>query len=435
MRWQFFGQCPNFYASATLLNKEELVFIQRKAKINNKISFGDDMNVPFKVFLKPGREKSVLGKHPWVFSGGVGKIFGDGKSGSLAEVYNSLGVFLGLAFYNSNSDIALRFLTFSKANFDEQTLGKRIADANFLRKKLISDDTNCYRAVNGEGDFLPGLVVDRFDDVLCCQFLCAGMENLQPQILELLMKEFSPVAIFLDETPYSRVLEKLPRNPHFAYGNKEKIVLKENGMQFELNLLEGQKTGFFLDQRGNREFTAKLAAGLNLGLDVFCYTGAFSLAMLRGGLSSVRLVDSSRAAMDLARNNLINNGFGENLFTLDLRDAFDALHSTPAYSQDIIVLDPPAFAKKALDEQKAASAYKDLNLCALKSLRSGGFLCTFSCSPFVDFKLFVQIVFGALRDSGRQAQILRKSHHNFDHPQNLAHIEGEYLKGLFLRVF
>jgi len=386
------------------------------------------------IIIKPEKTRALQGKHPWVFSGAIERIRGNPQAGDIVDVVWKNGDFIGRGYYNPKTSIAVRLLTFKKDNLDANFFRKKILEAYSLRKNLIPDNTDSFRLINGEGDFLPGLVIDKFANAFVCQFLTAGMERLKKIIIEQLIAIFKPKFIWEDGSQHSRAMEGLSRESKSLFGEPREIEILENGLKFFVAPCEGQKTGFFLDQRSNREFAGRLSKDLNSGLDAFCYTGAFSSYMLSAGLKKVISLDASETALMQAEKNFLNNGFSNDRFEIRKADVFNYLREMPEKSFDIIVLDPPALAKKNDDILKASAGYKEINLQAFGLIKRGGYLCTFSCSPHIDMKLFVQIVFAAMKDSGREAKIIHKSHHGFDHPQSLAHPEGEYLKGLFLQV-
>jgi 23S rRNA (cytosine1962-C5)-methyltransferase len=383
------------------------------------------------VILKKNKDKAIRQRHHWIFSGAVEKL-PDFEDGDILPVKSSDGEILGSAYFNRKSAIIGRMLSFGRTP-PLESIEKKLAAAIALRKKLVEPDTNAYRLVNGEGDGLPGLVVDRYDDVLVVQIATQGMEKLKPVILDQLMKTLAPRSIYEKSSLPTRREEGLPEFEGLLYGEEVKeVTVHEDGSRFLIEIPGSQKTGFFLDLREMRRLVRSLAPGRRV-LNGFCYTGAFSVAALAGGAVSVLSVDSSRPAIDLAKRNLALNGFPEERNPLEIADIFDFLRrQTPLY--DFIILDPPAFAKKKSDIVPACRGYKDINRLALQKLMPKGLLLTFSCSHFVDERLFRQVAFQAAAEAGREARIIQKHRLAFDHPVNIYHPESEYLKSLLLYV-
>jgi 23S rRNA (cytosine1962-C5)-methyltransferase len=303
-----------------------------------------------------------------------------------------------------------------------------------LREKQLARATNAYRLINGEGDFLPGLIVDRYGDFLICQFLTAGMDRLKDVIIAALLKIVSVRGIYERSEGKVREEEALGAAVGLLAGTEppELIEIEENGLKFLVDVRRGQKTGFFLDQRDNRQLLLVLARDAAV-LNCFSYSGAFTVYALGGGARSVISLDSSRPALELAEKNLrLNRVAGDNAELLK-GDAFSYLKERGA-NFDVIVLDPPALAHRRADVEAAAGGYKFLNLHALKRLNAGGFLLTFSCSQHFSSDLFQKVVFGAAADTGRRVSIVKKLGAPIDHPVSLHHPEGQYLKGLLLRI-
>ena len=317
----------------------------------------------------------------------------------------------------------------------EHFFSRRLSQALSLREKCLSATTNAYRLINGEGDFLPGLIVDRYNDFLVCQFFTAGMEMFKAEILSALGSIIGIKGIF--ERSEGKVRDEEGLGP--AVGGlageapPDTISIVENGLKFLVDVKRGQKTGFFLDQRDNRAFLLTLARGQRM-LNCFSYSGAFSVYGFIGGAQSILTLDSSRPALELAEQNLALNGFETAEGELLKADAFAYLKESDS-NFDLIVLDPPSLAPRRKDVSAATGGYKFLNLHALRHLKPGGILLTFSCSQHLSADLFQKVVFGAAVDAGRKVTILRKLGHSIDHPVSLHHPEGDYLKGLALRVF
>jgi 23S rRNA (cytosine1962-C5)-methyltransferase len=387
------------------------------------------------IVLKRGREKSLKRRHPWIFSGAVEKA--SGKAGDTLEVRDSSGKVLALAAYSPKSQIRARVWTFdAKEMIGVDFFRHRIQKALALREALpTAKQTNALRLVNAESDGLPGLVVDRYADVLVAQFLAAGVERWRDPILDALMELAGCAAIYERSDAEVRKLEGLEARVGFARGNRNasRCPILENGLNFRVDVEQGQKTGFFLDQRDNRQRVRALAAGREV-LDGFCYTGGFSIAALAGGAKRVTAIESSAPALEVAKENLAANPLDASKVEFLQADVFAHLRTLRDKNQKfgLIVLDPPKFAPTAAQVQKAARAYKDINLWALKLLAPGGLLATFSCSGGVSAELFQSIVAGAALDAEADAKIIERFGAAPDHPVASEFPEGEYLKGLLI---
>jgi 23S rRNA (cytosine1962-C5)-methyltransferase len=385
--------------------------------------------------LKRAREKSLRRRHPWIFSGAVEKA--SGKPGDTVDVVDSAKRFVARAAYSPKSQIRARVWTFDpKEEVDADFFRRRIEKALALREALpAAKHTNALRLVHGESDGLPGLVVDRYADVLVAQFLAAGVERWRDPILDALSELSGCAAIFERSDAEVRNLEGLESRVGFARGNQNasRCPIIEYGLNFRVDVEQGQKTGFFLDQRENRQRVRALAAGREV-LDGFSYTGGFSIAALAGGAKRVTAVESSKDAIQIARENLAANPLDASRVEFVQADVFAHLRKLRdgAARFDLVVLDPPKFAPSAAQVKKAARAYKDINLWALKLLAPGGLLATFSCSGGVSAELFQSIVAGAALDAGADARIVERFGAAADHPVALEFPEGEYLKGLLL---
>jgi 23S rRNA (cytosine1962-C5)-methyltransferase len=387
--------------------------------------------------LKKGREKSLKRRHPWIFSGAVQRVAGEPEAGETVEVRDAAGKPLALAAWSPKSQIRARVWTFdSRQSVGREFFEERLKSAIHFRKALaIEKHTNAMRLVHGESDELPGLVVDRYADVLAVQFLSAGAERWRGEILDALAALTGCEAIYERSEAEVRKLEGLRPRSGFARGNKaaSRCPIAEYGLNFRVDVEQGQKTGFFLDQRENRQRVRALAAGREV-LDGFCYTGGFAIAALAGGAKRVSAVESSLPALEVARENLAANPLEAARIDFVHADVFKHLRTLRdrGARYDLIVLDPPKFAPTAAQARNAARAYKDINLLALKLLRPGGLLATFSCSGGVPAELFQSIVAGAAVDAGVQAKILERFGAAADHPVALNFPEGDYLKGLLL---
>lgn len=389
------------------------------------------------IHLKKGRERSLKRRHPWIFSGAIEKVTGQPVAGDTVEVKGPSGEPLALAAYSPDSQIRARVWSFdSRETIDKGFFEKRLKSAISLREQLpAARHSNAVRLVHGESDGLPGLVVDRYADVLVAQFLSAGMERWRDSILDSLIEITGCEAIFERSDAEVRKLEGLEQRVGFARGNRNasRCPIIEYGLNFRVDVEQGQKTGFFLDQRENRQRVRALAAGREV-LDGFSYTGGFAIAALAGGAKKVTALESSVAALDVAKENLQANPFDASRVEFVKADVFSHLRTLRDRGArfDMVVLDPPKFAPTAAQAENAARAYKDINLLALKLLAPGGLLATFSCSGGVSAELFQSIVAGAALDAGAGARIIERFGAAADHPVALEFPEGEYLKGLLV---
>jgi 23S rRNA (cytosine1962-C5)-methyltransferase len=386
------------------------------------------------IYLKQGREAPVRRGHPWIFSGAIERTNGDAACVGVADVFDSRKTWIARGMYNPASQIRVRVLTAKDEPIDGDFFRRRISRAAVLRERYVAPKTNSYRLINGEGDFLPGLVVDRYTDFLVCQFMTAGMEKHKPIIADILMGAGPSKGVFEKSDGKVRDEEGLGASVGMLAGQEppDLIEIEENGFKFLVDVRRGQKTGFFLDQRDNREFLTGIARDATV-LNCFSYSGAFSIYALGGGARSVISLDSSRPALELGERNLALNRFNGDNSELIKGDAFAYLKEATA-SFDLIVLDPPSLAHRRSDIDAATGGYKFLNLHALKHINPGGFLLTFSCSQHLSSDLFQKVVFGAAVDAGRNVTITKRLGAPIDHPVSLHHPEGEYLKGLVLHV-
>ena len=387
------------------------------------------------LILNPGREKSLQHRHPWIFTGAVDRIKGEPQSGETVAVRDTHGAFLALAAYSPKSQILGRVWTYREnETVDEAFLRARLARAIGLRQELAKT-TDGMRLVHGESDGLPGLVVDRYADTLVMQVLSAGMERWRGALADLLVELTGCANLYERSDAEVRDLEGLPARAGILRGVlPAPLVIREQGLKFYVDVEKGQKTGFYLDQRDNRRRVGELANDKDV-LNCFCYSGGFSLSALQGGARSVLSVDSSAEALALARENVTLNNLAADRAEWLEADVFKSLRlmRDQGKSFDLIVLDPPKFAPTAHHAANAARAYKDINLWALKLLRPGGLLATFSCSGGVTADLFQKILAGAALDANVTAQIVGRFAADADHPAVLNFPEGEYLKGLLLR--
>jgi len=385
--------------------------------------------------LKQGKEKPVRGRHPWIFSGAIDKVSSEIRPGDLVHVFSSSRQFLGTGYFNPQSQITVRMLRFDEGPVDKDFFENRLRRAIEWRKSsgILNKETNACRLVHAEGDDLPGLIVDQYGDFLSVQILTAGMERWRDVLVSALKALTDCSGIFEKDDVDSRHKEGLPRRTGLLSGQEppDTVEIIENGCLFQVNLREGQKTGFYLDQRENRKLVAGYAAGRRV-LNCFSYTGGFSVYAARAGASRVVSVEVSQSAQKLAEQNFSCNRITGD-FQFVRQDVFDYLRETKDVF-DFIILDPPAFCKHPQQIQQAARGYKDINLCALKRLSAGGLLLSASCSSFVSADLLQKILFGAARDAGRGLQILGRHSQPADHPVSIYHPEGDYLKAFLLRA-
>jgi len=387
--------------------------------------------------LKPNREKSVLNKHPWLFSGAIDvkpnqKI----SNGEIVAINSSKGERLGYGFYTTESQIVCKMFEFTNVNFDNfDTVfwKEKIETAFYKRKQFINTETtNTYRLIHAEGDFLPGLIADVYGDLLVLQLLTKGV-SLMGETLKTIFQELGFQFIYVKVKASTQNIEKDDASSYWLTSPRElKVVVKENNVLFNIDIEKGQKTGFFIDQRNNRAIVEQFSRNKKV-LNCFSYNGGFSLYALKGQATEVISVDISEHAIQESRENAVLNGF-ESKHTGIAADCFDYLRKIEKDHYDVIILDPPAFAKNARAVQKAAQGYKDINLQAMKNIKKGGLLFTFSCSQHIDFVLFQQIMFAAAADANRNVQIVKRLEQCEDHPISIFHPEGEYLKGFMLLV-
>jgi 23S rRNA (cytosine1962-C5)-methyltransferase len=392
------------------------------------------------IHLKVNREKALLRNHPWIFSGAISDIRGNPELGETVEVYSSGGDWLAFGAFSPHSQIRVRIWTDVSTDLvDEGFFANRINAAIQFREELFEGQgISAYREFFAESDGLPGLIIDRYNDVRVVQFLSAGAERWKEIILEILKARQDCTTVFERSDVDVRELEGLPKQRGVLWGAEpeELIRIDERGMQYYVNVQSGHKTGFYLDQRENRRVFQKMLPGASTVLDCFSYTGAFTVNALRAGAQEVTAIDSSSSSMDLLRKNLSLNELSEDQVHLVEGDVFSELRNMRDRDRkfDAIVLDPPKFAPTPSQIQRASRGYKDINLLAFKLLRPGGMLFTFSCSGGVSAELFQKIVADASLDANRNASIIRWLGQASDHPVHLSFPEGRYLKGLVCRV-
>ncbi len=386
-----------------------------------------------KIVLKSGRERSIVNRHPWIFSGAV-KQMPQADNGEIVQVVTNNDEHLGYGFFSPNSQITCRLFSF--ANVDEQIdfnyWREKINNAYHLRKTVIDfENTNIFRLICAEGDFFPGLIIDVYNEVAVVQILIKGVERISSHIFKAL-NELGYHYIYLKTKQNTQLLEGVLGGNNWIDAKPEhQVIATEHGVNFAVDVEHGQKTGFFIDQRENRKLVGQYSKGKKV-LNTFCYSGGFSLYALEGGASLVHSVDSSKDAIQLCEQNvgIINRKDAHQSY---VEDCFDFLKACDD-NYDIIILDPPAFAKTARAVDNAARGYKNLNLLGIKKVAPGGMIFTFSCSQHIDKDLFRKIVFSAAADAQRNVRIIKQLSQPEDHPINIYHPEGEYLKGLMLQV-
>ncbi len=390
-----------------------------------------------KVYLKPGKEESLKRFHPWVFSGAIARIEGEPEEGEIVDVFTSKKEFIACGHYQVGS-IAVRVLSFTQQEIDRDFWRQKLQVAKDLRVALGligNPENNTYRLVHGEGDNLPGLIIDVYDHTAVVQAHSAGMHVFRMEIAEALSEVMGDIVqniYYKSETTLPFKADLLARENGFIKGGSPENVAMENGLKFHVDWLKGQKTGFFVDQRENRHLLERYSNGRNV-LNMFCYTGGFSFYAMRGGANLVHSVDSSAKAIDLTNENVQLNFPGDPRHQAFAEDAFKYLDRM-GDQYDLIILDPPAFAKHRDAVRNALRGYTKLNAKAFEKIRPGGILFTFSCSQVVNKDNFRNAVFTAAAQSGRSVRILHQLTQPGDHPVNIYHPEGEYLKGLVLYV-
>ena len=391
-----------------------------------------------KVILKKGKDQSLQRFHPWVFSGAVAKTEGDPQNGDTVEVFSSDHQLLGKGHFQKGS-IMVRMLVWDDSDIDESFWQNRIQAAYSQRQTtLVSVNegmTDCFRLVHGEGDYLPGLIIDIYGRIAVMQTHSAGMYNCRkdiaeaiktifPESIDAIYSKSTPIGTFKGDDDYLFIRD--------GYTPQSYTEVKENGCKFLVDWEKGQKTGFFLDQRDNRNMVGRLSDGKTV-LNLFCYTGGFSVYAMSGGAKECCSVDSSQLAIDACKNNLKLNGYTQNCECI-CTDAIEYLRNVENGKYDLMIVDPPAFAKHLSAKQNALRAYKKLNAMAIEKVAKGGIIFTFSCSQVVDKTDFALAVFSAATLAKRKVRIIHRLTQPADHPVDICHPEGEYLKGLVLYV-
>ncbi len=391
------------------------------------------------VNLKKSADSFIKRKHPWIFSGAIEKVEGNPTNGQTVRIFTSSKTQIGSGSFSPSSQIRVRVWSFDPEEIiDSDFFRRKISSASERRKQTIDIfKTNAYRIINSESDGLPGLIVDRYSDFLVCQFLSAGVEFNKEKIVEILDQVFNPAGIYERSDVEVRTKESLQPAKGLLKGNipNDLIEVKENGLRFLIDIKEGHKTGFYLDQRDNRKLLIEFSKGKNV-LNCFSYTGGFSVYALASGAEKITQVESSSSALELSIKNIELNNLNSSLVENINGDVFEVLRKfrDERKSFDLIILDPPKFAESSSQIQKASRGYKDINLLAIKLLNPGGILFTFSCSGHISQELFQKIVSDAALDSGREVKIIKQLSQSSDHPVSLNFPEGMYLKGLVCLV-
>ena len=390
------------------------------------------------VHLKSGRDKSVKRKHPWIFSGAIDHIKGNVSQGETVEVISSSGQKIGKGAYSPDSQIRIRMWTF---NLDEEInstfFQKKISAAYTLRQELFNNQTNAYRIINAENDGLPGVIVDRYDDYLSCQFLSAGAEYWKEEIVSYLIEFIKPKSVYERSDSDVRIKEGLTPKTELLYGEEppDQIEIIEKKLKFLVDIKNGHKTGFYLDQRDNRLLLSSFVKDKSI-LNCFSYTGGFSVYALQSNAEKVVNIDSSSSALELLSKNVALNNLDISRNENINDDVFKVLRKfrDEGKSFDVIILDPPKFAESVSQIQQASRGYKDINLLAIKLLNRRGTLFTFSCSGHITTDLFHKIISDAALDSKRDMRIIKQMTQSADHTVALNFPEGLYLKGLVLKT-
>ena len=387
------------------------------------------------IFLKKSADSFIKRKHPWIFSGAVEKVEGNPSNGETVQILTSNNTAVGFGSYSPASQIRVRILSFNPdEKIDSDFFRSKILASSDARKKIIDTlQTNAYRIINAESDGLPGLIVDQYSEFLVCQFLSSGSEFNKNMIVEILNEKFKPKGIFERSDVEVRIKENLQPEKGLLKGviPDDLVEVKENGLRFLVDIKNGHKTGFYLDQRDNRKLISEFSKGKSV-LNCFSYTGGFSVYALAAGAEKITQVEASASAIEISNQNFELNNLSSSSVENINGDVFEVLRKfrDERKTFDLIILDPPKFAESASQISKASRGYKDINLLAIKLLNPGGILFTFSCSGHISQELFQKIIAGAALDSGREVKIIKQLTQSADHPVALNFPEGLYLKGL-----
>lgn len=391
-----------------------------------------------KIILHKGKDKAAWQLHPWVFSGAIKTVEGSPENGEVVAVYNVDLEFVAYGVYSAVSRVAVRLLEWHPDRvIDEAWWRNRVQRAVKMRAHLLNDTNDTCRLIFAEADFLPGLIADKYADFISIQVHAAALERVKPWIIDELVSLLKPTGIYERSDIKSRTHEGLPDSNGLVYGEvpPEFVDVLENGIRYQINIVEGQKSGFYCDQRENRFLTAQYVKDKRV-LDCFSYSGGFTLNAFQAGAASVYSVDSSALAIETLKRNIAVNGYDASKSTAVQSDVNKYLRQLGEAGEkfDLIVLDPPKYAPSRSSLDKASRAYKDLNRRGLMLLESGGLLATFSCSGAMDIDTFKQVIAWAALDAGKEIQYIRQFHQPEDHPVRASFPEGEYLKGLLVRV-
>ena len=385
------------------------------------------------VHLKPKRREAISEKSPWIFSGAIEAVREFDEDGGLCRIYLGEDV-VATGYVNTQTNIAVRVLEFGNVDIDVEFVRRRFEESRRMKETLLQGCTDAYRLIHAEGDRMPGLVVDKYGDYLVMQSSTAGIDNLRDLIVEALVDVFKPKGILEKSSSTSRKTEGLEPVNQLLYGEvPDEICVTEYGLKYAVDLHGGQKTGFFLDQRENRRIIAQHAKG-RTALNCYCYSATMGLCMRNAGVETLHNVDLSEGALELAARNYDLNGIEPGEGEFQAADVKKFLGEMPNDLYDLIILDPPKFTASKRTVNAAIKGYKHINMTALKKIKSGGLLFTFSCSGLVDMELFRKIIFYAAKDAGRDVRIVRPLHADVDHGLSIYHRENEYLKGLMLYV-
>lgn len=385
------------------------------------------------VYLKPKRREAISEKSPWIFSGAIEAVREFDTDGGLCRVLLGDEV-VATGYINTQTNIAVRVLDFGDVSIDREFIVRRFEESRRIKETLLRGCTNAYRLIHAEGDRFPGLVVDKYGEYLVMQSSTAGIDHLRGLIVDALVEVFQPKGILEKSSSTSRRTEGLEAVNQLLYGTvPEEVVVEEYGLKYAVDLQGGQKTGFFLDQRENRRIIAQHAAG-RTALNCYCYSATMGLCMRHAGVGTLHNVDLSNDALKLAARNYELNGIVPGEGEFQAADVKKFLGEMPADRYDLIILDPPKFTASKRTVDAAIKGYKHINMTALRKIRSGGLLFTFSCSGLVDMELFRKIIFYAAKDAGRDVRVVKQLSADLDHALSIYHRENEYLKGLMLYV-
>ena len=393
-------------------------------------------NIYKRLVLQPNKDKSLLRRHPWLFSGAIQIKDNNIEEGDIVEVFDNKNNYLATGYYQ-NETIAVKVLTFNQQIIDKEFITKRIRAAILYRQSFnfFNDKANSiFRLINAEGDFLPGLIADYYDENIVLQFHSVGMYKIKDLIVTTLIELLpNTKSIFSKSSSTMPKKANIGLKDEFLFGSKKDdfFVAKENDCKFLIDYIQGQKTGFFIDQRSNRQLLSTLSSG-KIVLNCFGYTGGFSIAALKGGAAYVETLDVSKRALEICDKNIaLNNFHNHQSFVVDVLEYLDKI---PENKYNLIILDPPAFAKHNRDLRNALKGYSTINIKAMQKIAEGGLLFTFSCSQAVSKDDFLTMLFSCAAITKRNIRIVRRLPHNFDHPQSIFHPEGEYLKGFLLYI-